>query len=132
VTAAGRGPVYNLEVEETHAFAVAGGVVVHNCADELRYVLMGLGAPAQAIDHPGFEAQEREPAYKVTQAAPAAPALAAGKTSVPALLRAASQNGRFVPSPLDRSERAMWARFAATVRRANLGQADDPYRKRGA
>jgi hypothetical protein len=31
--------VYNLEVEDTHAFAVNGGLIVHNCADATRYAV---------------------------------------------------------------------------------------------
>lgn len=101
-----------------------------HAADELRYVLMGVGAPAMSIDTPGREATAAK--YQVLAGGVedrgrlAAPA---GPSHVPALLRAASQNGTFVPSPLDNSQRAMWARFAATVRRANLGQGRDPYRK---
>jgi hypothetical protein len=34
--------VYNLEVEETHCFAVNGGLIVHNCIDSLRYALEGV------------------------------------------------------------------------------------------
>ena len=37
---AGTADVYNLEVEETHDFAVESGIIVHNCYDELRYVCM--------------------------------------------------------------------------------------------
>lgn len=33
--------VYNLEVADTHCFAVNGGFIVHNCYDETRYMLMG-------------------------------------------------------------------------------------------
>ena len=33
-------PVYNLEVEDTHDFIIQGGVVSHNCADSIRYVMM--------------------------------------------------------------------------------------------
>lgn len=29
--------VYNLEVEDTHCFAVNGGLIVHNCMDDIRY-----------------------------------------------------------------------------------------------
>ena len=29
--------VYNIEVMGTHNFAVNGGVIVHNCMDEIRY-----------------------------------------------------------------------------------------------
>ena len=29
--------VYNMEVIGTHNFAVNGGVIVHNCMDEIRY-----------------------------------------------------------------------------------------------
>lgn len=37
---AGRADVFNLEVEDTHDFAVGSGIIVHNCYDELRYVCM--------------------------------------------------------------------------------------------
>ena len=36
----GKADVYNMEVEDTHDFVVQGGVVVHNCADSLRYFCM--------------------------------------------------------------------------------------------
>ena len=29
--------VYNMEVIGTHNFSVSGGVIVHNCMDEIRY-----------------------------------------------------------------------------------------------
>lgn len=29
--------VYNMEVEDNHNFAVNGGLIVHNCMDDLRY-----------------------------------------------------------------------------------------------
>lgn len=32
--------VYNMEVEDTHSFAVEGGIIVHNCYDGCRYGLM--------------------------------------------------------------------------------------------
>lgn len=31
--------VYNMEVIGTHNFAVNGGVIVHNCMDECRYLV---------------------------------------------------------------------------------------------
>ena len=34
-------PVYNMEVDEVHNFSVNGGIIVHNCADALRYGVMG-------------------------------------------------------------------------------------------
>lgn len=37
---AGYADVYNLEVEETHDFAVGPGVITHNCYDEWRYMCM--------------------------------------------------------------------------------------------
>lgn len=37
---AGTADVYNMEVEDTHDFAVESGVIVHNCYDEWRYVCM--------------------------------------------------------------------------------------------
>lgn len=30
-------PVYNMEVEDNHNFAVADGLIVHNCMDSMRY-----------------------------------------------------------------------------------------------
>lgn len=36
----GSADVFNVEVEDTHDFAVANGVIVHNCYDMLRYVCM--------------------------------------------------------------------------------------------
>jgi hypothetical protein len=38
--AAGRSPVYNLTVQDQPEF-FANGVLVHNCLDALRYLLMG-------------------------------------------------------------------------------------------
>ena len=35
-------PVFNLEVEGVHNFAVNNGLIVHNCMDALRYSLVGL------------------------------------------------------------------------------------------
>ena len=32
-------PVYNMEVERYHNFAVNGGLIVHNCIDSARYAL---------------------------------------------------------------------------------------------
>lgn len=40
VSFSGYADVYNLEVEDTHNFAVENGVIVHNCADETRYMCM--------------------------------------------------------------------------------------------
>nr|DAO79519.1 MAG TPA: Intein splicing domain [Caudoviricetes sp.] len=37
---AGTADVFNMEVEGTHDFAVNGGVIVHNCYDECRYMCM--------------------------------------------------------------------------------------------
>ncbi len=37
---AGRANVYNMEVADTHSFVIDGGLVAHNCYDELRYVAM--------------------------------------------------------------------------------------------
>lgn len=30
-------PVYNMEVDDNHNFAVADGLIVHNCMDAMRY-----------------------------------------------------------------------------------------------
>ena len=40
VVDAGQHDVFNLEVEHTHAFSVNNGLIVHNCADDTRYVCM--------------------------------------------------------------------------------------------
>lgn len=40
ITYAGKANVYNMEVADTHDFAVNGGVIVHNCYDMIRYVAM--------------------------------------------------------------------------------------------
>lgn len=37
---AGKADVYNMEVEDTHDFVIQGGVISHNCADEVRYLCM--------------------------------------------------------------------------------------------
>lgn len=37
VRPAGKEPVYNMEVEGCHNFAVNGGIIVHNCMDAMRY-----------------------------------------------------------------------------------------------
>ena len=37
---AGKSDVYNMEVEGTHSFVIQGGVISHNCADEVRYMCM--------------------------------------------------------------------------------------------
>lgn len=38
VTFAGVADVYNMEVADVHDFAVASGVIVHNCYDDVRYM----------------------------------------------------------------------------------------------
>lgn len=40
VVPAGKADVYNMEVEDTHSFVIQGGVISHNCADEVRYFCM--------------------------------------------------------------------------------------------
>lgn len=40
ITRAGKADVFNLEVEGTHSFVIQGGVISHNCADEVRYFCM--------------------------------------------------------------------------------------------
>ena len=37
-------PVYNMEVERHHNFAVNGGLIVHNCLDAIRYAIESLSA----------------------------------------------------------------------------------------
>lgn len=40
ITYAGKADVFNMEVEDTHNFVIQGGVIAHNCADEVRYFCM--------------------------------------------------------------------------------------------
>lgn len=40
VSYAGKADVFNMEVDETHDFVIQGGVISHNCADEVRYLCM--------------------------------------------------------------------------------------------
>lgn len=47
ITSAGKQDVYNMEVKETHSFAVENGAVAHNCYDETRYFLMARYSPAR-------------------------------------------------------------------------------------
>lgn len=30
-------PVYNMEVNENHNYSICGGLIVHNCMDDIRY-----------------------------------------------------------------------------------------------
>lgn len=43
----GEEPVYNLEVDDTHCFAINGGFIVHNC-EALRYGVMTRPSPAKS------------------------------------------------------------------------------------
>ena len=46
--------VYNMEVEDTHCFAVSGGdIIVHNCCDSIRYGLLWL-QPKNKIKNAGI------------------------------------------------------------------------------
>ena len=36
----GHEDVYNMEVDDNHNFAVNGGLIVHNCMDATRYMVM--------------------------------------------------------------------------------------------
>lgn len=40
ISPAGVADVFNMEVEDTHDFAIANGVIAHNCYDMVRYVAM--------------------------------------------------------------------------------------------
>lgn len=42
---AGFADVYNMEVDDTHDFAVGSGVIAHNCYDEWRYICMSRPIP---------------------------------------------------------------------------------------
>lgn len=49
VTYAGKADVFNMEVEDTHSFVIQGGVISHNCADEVRYICMAHPVPARLL-----------------------------------------------------------------------------------
>lgn len=38
ITYAGKADVFNMEVEDTHNFVIQGGVIAHNCYDEIKYL----------------------------------------------------------------------------------------------
>lgn len=40
ITYAGKADVFNMEVDDTHDFVIQGGVIAHNCPDEIRYMCM--------------------------------------------------------------------------------------------
>lgn len=40
ITRVGKSDVYNMEVDDTHNFIIQGGIISHNCADEVRYICM--------------------------------------------------------------------------------------------
>ena len=52
ITYSGKSDVYNLEVEDTHSFAVENGTIVHNCADECRYFCMARPIKARIVRLP--------------------------------------------------------------------------------
>ena len=39
---AGKQDVYNMEVRRHHNFSINGGIIVHNCQDASRYLVMGM------------------------------------------------------------------------------------------
>lgn len=66
--AAGRSDVYCMTVPSTAAFAVANGIVVHNCMDATRYLAMGIPQMIvrpnpQAVFAPRFEALDGRAGY---------------------------------------------------------------------
>lgn len=52
ITYAGKADVFNMEVEDTHNFVIQGGVIAHNCADEVRYFCMSRPIKARAPSKP--------------------------------------------------------------------------------
>lgn len=58
ISYAGKADVYNMEVKDTHNFAVENGAIVHNCYDEFRYVCMEMPIAAPVVRKaatPGFD-----------------------------------------------------------------------------
>lgn len=45
-----RADVYCLDVSQTHAFALANGVIAHNCGDETRYRVLGAKPEARDLN----------------------------------------------------------------------------------
>lgn len=64
VTYAGKADVYNMEVDETHDFVIQGGMIAHNCADEVRYMCMlnPINPPKAPLPKPKeYDPLDREP-----------------------------------------------------------------------
>lgn len=62
----GRADVYNMEVQDNHNFAVAGGLIVHNCMDASRYFVKTIGIVKKARRQPYnsiFEADAQRRAH---------------------------------------------------------------------
>lgn len=49
---AGSAPVYNMEVSDVHDFVIQGGIVAHNCFDEMKYHLMQYPIPPRRPEKP--------------------------------------------------------------------------------
>ena len=43
----GFAPVYNMEVVDNHDFSIFGGLIVHNCMDDVRYFVRAAFAPSR-------------------------------------------------------------------------------------
>lgn len=43
--------VYNMEVADNHNFAVNGGLIVHNCMDNIRYFVATTGLAKEKTDY---------------------------------------------------------------------------------
>lgn len=56
VRRAGSAPVYNMEVADVHDFVIQGGVVAHNCFDEMKYHLMEYPVPPRRPEKPKHKA----------------------------------------------------------------------------
>lgn len=52
ITRVGKSDVYNMEVDDTHSFVIQGGIISHNCADEVRYFCMSRPIKPRAKEQP--------------------------------------------------------------------------------
>lgn len=64
----GKQDVYNMEVEDTHSFVIQGGIVSHNCVDEIRYMCMKHLIPIKAAETPVIH--EYDPLNQFTSTTP--------------------------------------------------------------
>lgn len=82
ISRAGKADVYNMEVEDTHNFVIQGGVISHNCADEVRYFCMARPIKARTAKKPDEFYNNPLSVYLDVERADLAPARARTKIEI--------------------------------------------------